>query len=195
MACPTKKWWQSWNRYCSSHPGCPGCVSAYGSYDIGSDRVNGLYMRLDADGQWEELTDDEIAVVKALRAELEASLPTDPLQRNLALADFYAKQGLPLLRIQALDDALSAAGGEAAARIAMDLADALRGAGFYLAAAQTSDYVPQLLSKVDKSNSMLLGQALQNKARSLDLLGQTTEADAVFATAQHILNMAGQLQR
>ena len=22
MACPTKKWWQSWNRYCSSHPGC-----------------------------------------------------------------------------------------------------------------------------------------------------------------------------
>jgi tetratricopeptide (TPR) repeat protein len=127
--------------------------------------------------------------------ELKARLPADPVQSYLALAAFFGERKQELFRAKALEGALSASGNNPDPQIALDLGDAFRAAGLHDLAVQAYQYVPQLVSNADAAHTVMLGQSLQNHARSLDALGRASEAEATFATARHVLLLAGRITR
>ncbi len=80
-------------------------------------------------------------------------------------------------------------------RKALLVAEGLRQVGKPEIALQIGEAFPQLVASSDTANAELLGRAMIIKARSLDKLGKSAEADTAFALAEHFHTLAGRTQR
>jgi hypothetical protein len=78
---------------------------------------------------------------------------------------------------------------------ALLIAEALRQIGEPATAVLISEAIPQIIASSETANAELLGRAIVIKARSLDKLGKSAEADSAFAIAEHFHTLAGRIQR
>lgn len=208
MACPNKPIYLSWRDYCRAYPGCPGCFSIgsantpNGSLTINIGGANGGtpsvqypadQLRMLLDGTWELLSADEHAALQQDLAEFEADLPAQGVEREMALAIFYADRGIDLMRIASLDKALSFAKNESRISIATELASALGNAGFHEAALTTWNVVPSLTHLGNPSAAEILGDVEINRGRLFQSMGRIVEADSAFAKARHMIKMSGRI--
>jgi hypothetical protein len=98
-------------------------------------------------------------------------------------------------QLGALEQRLRVEKGAPLAHQALTVAEGLREIGMTDIALQISEGIPRIVATSDPSSAMLLGRALLIRARSLDMLGRTAEADSAFALAEHLLTLAGRTQR
>lgn len=197
MSCPKKPWWQSWKTYCSNYPHCPSCTGTKGSSVGGVFTGSGgpRYYRRLRENEWVDLTSTEQEQIEKGLVEAGINLRPNSVEQNLALARFADEQDLILLRVYALDDAFSNTPNQPNPHIGMELAAALQDAGFFEAALQTLDYMPEILTSTDCESLQILGTAMLSRGRILESLGRVGEADAAFANARHMFVSAGELTK
>ncbi len=78
---------------------------------------------------------------------------------------------------------------------ALIVADGLRAVGMTDMALQISEGISRVVTTTDSTSASLLGRAQVIRARTLDMLGRTAEANSAFAMAEHLYSLAGRTQR
>lgn len=199
---------QTWWQYCLANSTCPSCQSVLQSNSNAGQSVivfdgartgGGIENRPDElllteASEWVVLTPLQYEQLQQDLATFEATLSQDPIERDLALAQFYGDRGVELMRIQMLDSALFASRDHLDIRIAEELAGALERAGFMEAALQTWDVVPAMIPEFNLQIPDLFGQAQISRARILESLDLHTEAETALASARHWQATAAQLR-
>ena len=88
-------------------------------------------------------------------------------------------------KLQTLEDELETGGQPDPSRV-LEIAEALRNDNRFEIAQVMRQAIPRLVQKTDPTNTPLLRQAMEIQAQSLEALGRSVEADAVFAIVGHL---------
>jgi len=94
-------------------------------------------------------------------------------------------------RFSILEKRLDAEQNEPLSHRALIVADGLREIGMTDIALQISEGISRIVDTHESTSASLLGRAQVIRARSLDSLGRTAEANSAFAMAEHLYSLAG----
>jgi len=78
---------------------------------------------------------------------------------------------------------------------ALTVANGLREAGMTDSALLVSEGMSRIVTTADSTSASLLGRSQVIRARALDALGRTAEANSAFAMAEHLYTLAGRTRR